>query len=134
MKKLLVLLMCVSSLATAKDVCDTSTQGGINMCSMQSAQSADKELNQVYKAVLNKFSKEKEFTDNLKKAQRAWLVWRDAEVSAIYPGDSSQYGQVYAMCHEQAVEELTRQRIKQLKKWLNGTEGDACLGSFPSKD
>ncbi len=92
---------------------------------------ADREMNRVYAAVLSKYAKDMAFIAKLKAAQRAWLVFRNAEVAATYPDpDPSTYGSVYPECVRLTATELTKLRTEQLKVWLKGTEeGDVCSGS-----
>jgi uncharacterized protein YecT (DUF1311 family) len=73
----------------------------------------------------------------LKVAQNAWIKFRDAEMNALFPEDnkSVEYGSVFSMCWNNALTDLTKQRIKKLKVWLNGIEeGDACSGSIKIKE
>jgi hypothetical protein len=44
------------------------------------------------------------------------------------------YGSVYPMCYSIWMEEITEERIAQLKKWSNKIqEGDLCAGSIKYK-
>ena len=116
------------------DHADTQLQ--INQCSDLDNQIADKELNSVYQAVLNKHANDKSFIENFKQAQRAWLKWRDAEMAAIYPEQKQPgyYGSSFASCWSGQLATLTRERTLQLRKWLDGMqEGDVCSGSIPFK-
>lgn len=113
------------------------TQPEMNKCAGLEYVLADKELNAVYQEVAKRRQNVKGFVARLKEAQQAWLKWRDAEMEAIYPerNDPSAYGTVFAMCWELDLASLTRERTKQLRKWLVGVEeGGACSGSFPLKN
>ncbi len=105
-------------------------QVGLNQCYCNEYKKADAELNQVYQQVLSANSGELQFTEKLKAAQRAWLVFRDAQLEALYPTTGSdpreQYGSVYPMCYCMAQRELTLQRTQQLKEMLKQTEGNVC--------
>lgn len=126
MKKLLVLFLITNiNLAWAQ------TQRTMNQGVCQT--NSDKELNKVYQDVLKKKASNKEFITAIKKAQRAWIVFRDSHLESIFPGTVNkrvQYGSVYPMCNCSAEDKLIRDRIIQLQKWL-GTkeEGDVCLGT-----
>jgi uncharacterized protein YecT (DUF1311 family) len=93
---------------------------------------ADDALNKIYKKILTDYKDEKAFLEKLKKAQRAWLAYRDAHLEAIYPEkDKSYYGSVFGMCACSDQKELTEQRTKDLKKWVDGVmEGESCRGSI----
>ena len=73
---------------------------------------ADAQLNRVYKKVLAEMDAEAQA--KLKTAQRAWIVFRDAE--AEYEADQeARGGSMYPMCFSVYSADLTRQRIKQLR-------------------
>jgi uncharacterized protein YecT (DUF1311 family) len=139
------LFFCILAVATLKAMASESsqtclehadTQLAINQCSSRNKQTADQELNDVYQAVLKQHADDKTFTDNLKQAQRAWLKWRDAEMAAIYPErkQPGYYGSSFAGCWSEQLATLTRERTRQLRKWLDGVEeGDVCAGSLPVK-
>lgn len=93
---------------------------------------ADESLNKTYKKILADYKDEKAFLEKLKKAQRAWLAYRDAHLEAIYPEeDKTYYGSVFGMCACTDKKELTEQRTNELKKWIDGVmEGEVCRGSI----
>lgn len=95
----------------------------------------DAELNKTYKKILTEYKEDKVFIEKLKKAQKAWLVYRDAHIESVYPEeDKSYYGSVYGMCNCEVKQELTEQRTKILKQWVKGVkEGDVCAGSVKFK-
>lgn len=76
---------------------------------------ADKELNEVYAKVLGVLddgSKEK-----LKKAQRAWVAYRDAE--ADFSADAeARGGSMWPMIHEGTRARLTKERVRSLRELL----------------
>lgn len=57
---------------------------------------ADKKLNDTYNRVLKTHEGDKLFLEKLKKSQRAWLAFRDAELEALYPAENKklEYGTV----------------------------------------
>lgn len=113
-----------------------NTQLEINLCDSDELSLADKELNQIYQAVLKKHESNKKFIEKLKNSQRAWLKWRDAEMEAIFPekDQPGYYGSSFAGCWVNQLALLTRERSRQLKIWLEGIEeGDICSGSYPIK-
>ena len=105
----------------------------INWEACNSYQAADKALNQVYNQILRARVADKNFVDAFKAAERAWLVFRDADYKAVYPDPDLllAYGHLHASCRCSLLEEMTRERTKELRKrWIKGTgEDDACAGS-----
>ena len=92
-------------------------------------EAADAELNQVYAAVREMHRNNPAFLDALKTAERAWIRFRDAHVRSIYP-DSDENPAVRA-CVRRELTRLTRDRIDQLNRWIEGAEpGDVCAGSL----
>lgn len=117
--------------STPPDCLDTAqTQGELNDCAGGKARQADQKLNQTYQAVLKKYADKAEFIDHLRKAQRAWLTFRDAQLEMKFPpGEES--GSVEPMCYALYKADLTEQRSNELKQWLTGVEeGDVCCGSI----
>ena len=104
------------------------TQASLNACFCERAQKADAELNDVYQQLLKKNASDTNFIDKLKISQRAWVAFRDAQLEAIYPDPDPKaaYGSVFTMCECMAREELTMDRVKQLRRMLKSVEGDVC--------
>nr|WP_234387189.1 lysozyme inhibitor LprI family protein [Aquimarina sp. Aq78] len=99
-------------------------------------QKADTELNEVYQNILTEYKSDTIFIDRLKKTQRIWISYRDAELEMKFPAKNKQteYGSVYPMCVSYFLKELTEERIEKLKIWLIGIEeGDVCSGSVKMK-
>ena len=140
-KPVLLSLILASPPAIADDAKQTcldnaNTQQEINQCSGLENESADQELNRVYQAIRKQHAGDKPLLDSLTQAQRAWLKWRDAEMLAIYPErqEAGYYGSSFNGCWSDQMATMTRDRTRQLKKWLDGVEeGDMCSGSFPIK-
>lgn len=82
----------------------------------------------IYDEIIAIYSDDKEFIDYLRRAQRAWIGFRDAYVRSIWPAmetDSRPLGTAERMCIPIELEALTRQRIQQLLTWRNGIEEGA---------
>lgn len=96
---------------------------------------SDKELNLVYNKILMEYKSDIEFIKNFKNAQKIWIQFRDAEMKSKYPDrETGYYGSIQPMCWSIYLSELTEERTKKLKVWLNGIdEGDACSGSVKTK-
>lgn len=93
---------------------------------------ADKELNRVYRQILNEYKKAPQFLAKLKASQRLWIKFRDAELEMLFPEENKTliYGSVYKECADMFLTEITVQRINTLKKWLGEVdEFDVCRGS-----
>jgi len=109
------------------------SQAERNMAACGAAKKADAELNAAYAGILKKMAGDTLFIEKLKVAQRAWVAFRDAELTARFPAtDKSEYGTIYNLCYCTELAELTRRRTEQLKPWQDGVEqGDGCVGSYP---
>jgi uncharacterized protein YecT (DUF1311 family) len=110
------------------------TQLAMNECAAKDLNDAVNELNRVYEQIKERNLNDKVFVDRLEAAQHAWVVFRDAEMEAIFPNPDKrkEFGSAYPMCYDIWEEQLTADRTKQLQKWLIGKEeGDACGGSLP---
>ncbi len=111
----------------------SQSQTAMNKQAGNQYQKADKELNAVYQKILKEYAKQTVFIAKLKTAQRLWVQLRDAELEAKFP-EPNQYGSALPSCRAIYLEDLTRQRTKFLRTWLNGIpEGDVCNGSVKMK-
>jgi len=132
---LLILIGGVTAaIGLAQAESEPQTQLDINVETCHEYEKADRQLNDVYQAILDAYRQDKTFLDALKKAQRRWIKFRDAEIEALYPGKEKdktfKYGSIYPMCRCEALERLTRRRLKELKRWTeDAQESDACVGS-----
>nr|WP_233503060.1 lysozyme inhibitor LprI family protein [Putridiphycobacter roseus] len=92
---------------------------------------SDKQLNEIYQTILSAYQTDSVFIDNLKKSQRIWIRFRNAEMAMKYPDYSViHYGSIQPTCEAYYLKELTDQRIKTLKIWVRGVaEGETCNGS-----
>jgi len=110
------------------DCSKATNQHEMNACASKDFDTADKDLNQTYQAILAKYKDNDTFLANLRKAQKAWIAFRDAELDARFPLAAGQspnveYGSMYSMCYFGAKAELTRQRTAQLKDMLKNGPG-----------
>lgn len=98
--------------------------------SMQGLKDAETEMNNVYSEILKMYKADVVFIKNLKEAQELWTKFRAAELKAKFPASPDEYGDVYQMCVNDYLAELTHQRTIRLKTWIKGTyQGDVCSGS-----
>ncbi len=127
MKKLTIITIfcCITNLSFAQ------SQTQMDMDEVENYKKADKELNLVYNKILKEYKTDVEFIRKLKIAQKSWIIFRDAEIDAIFPAKDGrlEYGSVYPMCWSICLTDLTKKRIKDLKVWLKATNGDVCAGS-----
>ena len=127
MRALLIVIasLTVSLNATAADVIECNevgTQTEMNVCAADDFAKADKELNEVYSALLEERAKDQLFVAKMRAAQRAWIAFRDAELEAIFACEDSNprycWGSMYPMSYLSAKAELTRERTEALHKHL----------------
>ena len=106
------------------------SQAEMNICAWDDFQKADDELNAIYKkAVAYTKKQDDSYADQpnlkgaaaaLKKAQRAWIDYRDGHCEGI--GFSARGGSMEPMMVAGCQEELTKKRIADLKALME--EGD----------
>jgi uncharacterized protein YecT (DUF1311 family) len=119
------------SKAKTKSCWDTTmSQAALDECAGSDFHNADKELNRVYQALVQKIKGDSAATESLKSSEHAWLLFRDAQMKALHP-HPDQEGSVSPMCASSEAAELTLQRVKMLKEMLNPQEGDVCAYSAP---
>lgn len=127
MKKVLIILL----LSLVSTYSSAQSQWDMTMESDKAYKKADKELGIVYKKILTKYAKNTSFIKALRESERLWIKFRLAEINMRFPGDTGNYGSVYPMCVNLVAEEITKNRTKQLKRWLNPVnDGDVCNGSL----
>lgn len=104
------------------------TQAALDDCARSDYRNADKELNRVYQALLQKIQGDLAATESLKNSERAWLIFRDAQMKALHPNFDKE-GSASPMCASSEAAELTLQRVKMLQQMLDTKEGDVCAYS-----
>ncbi len=97
-------------------------QPELNACAADEAKRVDAELNRIYRELLSKNTDDAAAAEKIKKAQRAWVAFRDAYIEAMFPADDKQaeYGSMYQMEVDQALATLTRRQIDALKDLIRG--------------
>ena len=109
------------------------TQYQMHEESSEEYKKADTELDHIYQKILIEYKSDSIFINRLKKAQKIWIAYRDAELEMRFPAKNKQveYGSVYPMCVALFLKGLTEERTEKLRVWINGIkEGDMCLGSI----
>ena len=120
--------------------CDrTGSQSELNVCAGEDLAAAERELDEVYQTIRGRYADQPLFLEKLALAQQHWTAFRDTEAEARYPVATGEdpkflYGSIYPLCWLGLKERLTRERITQLRIWLDGAEkGDGCAGSAPPR-
>jgi uncharacterized protein YecT (DUF1311 family) len=105
------------------------TQVAMNACASDEAASADAQINDVYRTLLQKTTDTTAAT-KIKVSERAWIAYRDAYIDAMYPAENKQaeYGSVYPMEIALLRAKLTRIQIAALKD-LSEQNGGALQSS-----
>lgn len=96
------------------------TQAELNACANREATHVDTELNRIYATLLSKAASQRATTSKITTAQKAWIVYRDAYIDAMYPAADKQaeYGSMYQMQADLLRSKLTQQQIAALKDLL----------------
>lgn len=124
MRPSLMLLPLVALVANARgNSCYDTAMTTVSMadCAEKDRRDTDKELNRVYKQLMKRHESDSAFKTKLKKAQRAWLAFRDQELELANVG-----GSVATMCMRNRLVQLNTERTAFLKSLLEATEGDVC--------
>lgn len=114
---------------TPVDCANAMTQADMNQCAYLDFEKADKELNRVYKqALAAQVEADKEAAEMneayvgavkaLKKAQRAWIDYRDGHCDGV--GYEAVGGSMQPMLIEGCRTQLTQARTKELKELIEG--------------
>lgn len=112
----------VASGAPTPDCADASDQATLNECASQDYAKSDAELNRVYKEIRRRLSDQPDVVKKLVVAQKAWIVFRDAECE--FSGAGVQDGSAYPMLVSICRNRLSQSRVKDLKAYLSCEEGD----------
>ena len=121
---------------TPVEVCgDLHTQAEMNDCAAAEAKRADAALNATYRELLSKVKKNKTATQKVVAAEKAWIVFRDAELAAEWPvaeGENPNflYGSVHPLCYSNELATMTWERVKTLRNLMRNEEGDVCASGL----
>jgi len=109
-------------LVQADDCANATTQSEMNQCAAKDNKAADKELNDLYKQITARLKDDPEAKQLLVKAQRAWIVFRDAECN--FSASGVEGGSVYPLIYSNCITAQTKARIEAFKTYLKCKEGD----------
>ena len=112
--------------AAAQDGIDCNPDGNqleLNACAFADFKKADAALHVIWKKLLAALDGDAGAIKQTRAAQRAWITFRDAEVTAHFPleGDEDprvMYGSMYPMSMHGVMTALTEQRTEQLRARL----------------
>ena len=92
------------------------TQLEINACAGGQASGAQSELEVILQTIRVRYREDTVFIEHLELSQIAWLAYRDAQMAARYPPrEDGYYGSMQPSCEATYEEELTRNRVAELK-------------------
>ena len=96
------------------------TQAKMSTCANEEATRVDDRMNDVYRKLLSKAAREPEAVAKIKRAETAWVAYRDAFINAMYPARDKQgaYGSIYPMEVDLLGAKLTQQHISALMELL----------------
>ena len=107
-------VVCTLALVAPRPVAQAQTQFEMNEAEAKNYDKADAELNRVYAKLIKKL--DKEGVAKLKKSQRAWIAFRDADMA--FAADSARGGSMSPMLYSGAGAQLTKERTKDLNGYL----------------
>ncbi|MBB3259371.1 uncharacterized protein YecT (DUF1311 family) [Paraburkholderia bannensis] len=118
------LVSASSCFAAQPDCQNRDTRQAMDECIGRAMKASDQALNETYRALLAKISKSG--ADQLRKTQRAWLGWRDAqcEFNTMATNGGTIHSSMYALC----IDELTQEQTRRLDAQLHCKEGDLSCG------
>jgi uncharacterized protein YecT (DUF1311 family) len=111
----------------------------MNDCAAREAKRADAALSATYQQLLRKIGDNKIATEKVTAAERAWAVFRDAELAAEWPvpqgaNPTLLYGSVHPLCYYNQFAAMTWNREKVLKGLMQNEEGDVCASGLAWKN
>lgn len=79
------------------------------------------------------YQDDKSFLKAFKDSQIYWIQYRNRQVKAVYPLSPRKYDFDVGECKCEVYRDLTKIRVKELKKWIEGMPESQCQGSIPIK-
>lgn len=111
-------------------------------CGQKQETSSDKTVCEIYdevdlkmlniiELISDEYQHDEKFLAAFKDAQIYWIQYRNRQAKAVFPLQPKEYEYNVGDCKCKLYTELTRIRIKELEKWLDGVSADEeCPGSF----
>jgi uncharacterized protein YecT (DUF1311 family) len=112
-------LIVGAAIAQAAEDCDAPglSQAELSNCYGNMYMKADAQLNVLYRRITNRLKDDEATTELLVAAQRAWVVFRDAECDFSASGVSG--GTAFGMIRSICLTILTDKRLDDFKRYLN---------------
>ena len=101
----------------------------MNICAGEDYDAADKQLNLAYGKVVKSLADSPEDKKLLQVAQRAWIVFRDAQCD--FSTNPNRQGTAYPMLYVGCQQALTEARTKQFDAYLNCEENNEDCDQVP---
>jgi len=115
-------LVCSAQKASHTQSCfdKAATQTELDLCASGEAKRADAEMNSAYQRLLAKVGADSKAKEKIIASQRAWLVYRDSYIAAMYPADDKQmaYGTMFPMEVDLLIADMTRSQTKAILELL----------------
>lgn len=104
------------------------TQREANQAACAKTERAQKKLDESIKELLRRAEKDAGLTSRIKKAQQAWVRFKEAQLGALYGSANpvGDYGSVWPLCACSAAEEMIEARRVQVQRMLTFVDGDLC--------
>lgn len=139
LQTLFLLLTCIAQDApqnvSAPLPCENTatTVAQLTKCARTEFEGAVVQMEAMYRYVLKTHQSDAVLIQNLNAAQQAWLIYRDAEMEAMFPHlEAGAYGNNGQLCWYKHLTKMTQARTAHLKSWITGVpEGEVCGGSRP---
>jgi uncharacterized protein YecT (DUF1311 family) len=105
------------------------TQSAITTCAAEELSRAEHGLNIGYAKLIHAVASRPDALAKIRTAERAWIVYRDAYLEAMFPAKAKQaaYGSVYPVEADLVLADLTRQQTIALANMLKTSTG--CYNS-----
>lgn len=124
-KTILIAMFAVATAsASYADQCmdEAETQSAMNACAQQAYQASDEQLNKNFHEIRQRLGDDTATRNLLRDAERAWIAFRDAECS--FAASATAGGSAYAMVYDMCLADLTQERVKNFRNYLECEEGD----------
>jgi uncharacterized protein YecT (DUF1311 family) len=108
--------------AAAANCAIAKTQYDLNVCADEAYRKSDAALNAAYQRIVVRLRDNPPTLALLVTAQKAWIAFRDAECGFSASGESG--GSILPMVTTICQDGMTKERLKDLRKYLACKEGD----------
>ena len=114
----------------------SQTQSEMTYSADEADKKVYKKMDSIYKMVLKVYAKDTLFIKNLKRSQKLWAQYNNAQISVMFPDyGKDHYYSMLPMCISEYSRQLAIDRIHELEQWLIGyDEEGGCTGSVKRKE